>query len=219
MCRIVILVLVLSVVMPVFAGIINSNRAYNYNSYYPNRTSINSLNNRRYRPISTRNKYYHEPRIGNMDALERYAFKKKYPRESNLSRLERLENLAFGATQTGDYATRFKNVEAAILSQPQPQKKSFLSNLSDYFSGQATGFTPSITDTMMNRIITPSYVTPGSVPYFSPTMNSMMPMGGSSFSTPGYTTQGFQQYSSPWGKGYRTFGHDYGTGSSIRMLD
>lgn len=217
MCKFVVLVLALCIIMPAFATVFSTRGNSLYNGF-PKRTQSRIYTNQ-YRPQSHCNYchgYRHHRRVGNMDALERYAFKKNYARENNFRRLERLENLAFGATQEGDYATRFKNVEAAILSRPQAtQKRSILGNIANYFAGTPTGFTPSITDT----IITPSYVTPGSIPYLSPTMNSMMPMGGFSTS-PSYDNQRFEQYSNGiWGNGYRSFGNNFGNGSSVTILD
>ena len=138
-----------------------------------------------------------------LSALERYALKKNYLRENNLARLERLEDLAFGATQTGDFNTRYKNVEAAILSQPQNSyKKSILGNLANYFAGQATGFTPNIDS-------------------FSPNYTNF---GGYSFNpytvTPGLSNHNIEHYSGMFGtKGFRQMGSDYGSGSTIRILD
>ena len=217
MCKIVVLILTLSIIMPVFASMFSTrgNSLYNgFTNRTPSRIYTNPYSS--YSHCKKCYSYKHPRRVGNIDALERRVFKKKYSKEGNLRRLERLENLTFGATQSGDYVTRFKNVEAAILSRPeQSYKRSILGNIASYFTGTPTGFTPSITDT----IITPSYVTPGSIPYLSPTMNSMMPMGDFSTS-PNFDNQRFEQYSNGiWGNGYRTFGNNYGSGSSIRILD
>ena len=74
--------------------------------------------------------------LNNLSLLEEYAFNKTYKRDENLKRLERLEELAFGAVQSGDYDTRYRNVETAILSRPKNnyEKKSLLSSIGDYFS-------------------------------------------------------------------------------------
>lgn len=136
----------------------------------------------------------------NLGALERYALKKNYNRESDITRLERLENLAFGATQIGDPATRYQNVENAILSRPQPNyKRSFLGNIANYFSGQATGFTPSITNFNDN------FTQFGGM--------SLMP-------APGYNNRNFEQYSNGiFGGGWGLSEQNYGSGSSVRILD
>ena len=77
--------------------------------------------------------------------LEKYAMNKNFLRESDRSRLERLETLAFGTVQEGDYRTRYNNVRNAILSRPkQNYRTSLLRSISDYFGGQLTGYTPSI---------------------------------------------------------------------------
>ena len=55
----------------------------------------------------------------NLNLLEEYAFNKTYKKEANLKRLERLEEAAFGAVQSGDYDTRYRNVQTAILSRPK----------------------------------------------------------------------------------------------------
>ena len=116
-------------------------------------------------------------RFYDINDLERYAFNKNFTRESDRSRLERLENLAFGAIQEGDIYTRYDNVRNAILTRPKQNiKTSVLQSVSDYFNGQLTGFTPSV---------------------------SSQP---SEFGKRSYTN-----YSTPWGKGYRT--DNYGIGS------
>ncbi len=77
--------------------------------------------------------------------LEKYALNKNFCRENDLKRLERLELQAFGAIQNGDINTRYANVRNAILTRPkQNYKTTLLRNLSDYFGGQITGFTPMV---------------------------------------------------------------------------
>ena len=146
--------------------------------------------------------HYNNPYLSSseLNALEKYAMNKTYRRENDLRRLERLENLAFGATQNGDLFSRYKNVEDAILSRPQyKQKQSFLGKLANYFAGQATGFTPS----MMPYNNLGGFT---SNPYaFTP--------------TPGYQNNSFEQYSNGiFSGGWGHMGQDYGTGSSVRML-
>ena len=93
---------------------------------------------------------YYSPQFSNNDlsALEKYAMNKSYPRENPEYRLERLENLVFGSTQYGDINSRYKNIETAILSRPNytNTKTSLLRNMANYFAGQATGYTPPITN-------------------------------------------------------------------------
>lgn len=138
----------------------------------------------------------------NLSALEKYALRKTYGRENELQRLERLENLAFGAVQSGNPVIRFKNVENAILSRPQYNtKQSLLNNVANYFAGQTTGFTPSINSY-------PNYTNLGgfsSNPYMF---------------TPNYNNSSYEQYSNGiFGGGWGMRGSDFGTGSSIRILD
>lgn len=139
-----------------------------------------------------------------LNTLEKYALNKTYQRENSLQRLERLENLAFGATQYGDIQSRYQNVENAILSRPKyGTKNSILKNLATYFSGQTTGFTPNL------------------IPYS--TFNNL---GGFSSNpylfTPnnGYRNNSLEQYSNGiFGGGWGNSFNNYGTGSSIKILD
>jgi len=122
--------------------------------------------------------------------LERYAMNKNYSGEHDKTRLERLENLAFGAIQEGDYPTRYNNVRNAILTRPkQNYKTSLLRNLSDYFGGQMTGFTPPITQ--MNNSI-----------YNSP-----------------YSKSSISNYSTPWGHRTDINNYGFGSGTGIKILD
>ncbi len=127
--------------------------------------------------------------MNNLNLLEEYAFNKTFKRDENLKRLERLEELAFGAVQSGDYDTRYRNVETAILSRPKNnyEKKSLLSSIGDYFSGQLTGFTPSI----LTQDLTPGF-----------TRNA-----NESFSN------------GIFGSGYNNFSHNYGSNSGVHILD
>lgn len=131
----------------------------------------------------------------NLNALERYALKKNYARETNLSRLERLESLAFGAVQEGDLTTRYHNVENAILSRP-PQnnyKRSVIGNIADFFGGQMTGFTPSINSGFGTDIFS---------------------------NYPTYSNSRAEQYSNGiFGGGWGIQNQNFGNGSGIRILD
>lgn len=150
--------------------------------------------------------HYYNPYLSKEDlnALEKYALNRTYRRESDLSRLERLENLAFGASQSGDIYSRYKNVENAILSRPKyGTKQSVLSNIANYFAGQATGFTP-------NLIQYPTYNNFGG---FSSNPYLLNP--GSNYGNTNY-----EQYSNGiFGGGWGISGQNYGTGSSIKILD
>lgn len=191
---------------------------YGGSLYRPNSTryTTRSYNRRNYNrniPINRHCPQCHahhnlHHRQNDLRALERYALKKNYSRENDLARLERLENLAFGASQNGDFDTRYKNVEAAILSQPQnTYKRSILGNIANYFAGQATGFTPGL-DSFGTTDFAPGYTN----------------FGGYSFNpysvSPGLTNHNIEHYSGMFGtKGYRHVGSDYGSGSTIRILD
>ena len=142
------------------------------------------------------NNYQHRPHISpnDLSALEQYSMNKVYPREYPLQRLERLENLAFGATQYGDLETRYKNVESAILSRAGAgvgvNRRGILGNLANYFTGQATGVTPSIV-----------------MPNYSPVYGS------------DYGTQRYEQFSNGiFGGGYNLMNQNLGNGSSVRIL-
>ena len=87
---------------------------------------------------------YKNSGFSDIQALEKYALNRTYSRDNNLARLQRLEMQAFGAVQQGDPYERYENVRSALLSRPkQNYKTSVLKNLSNYFSGQLTGYTPS----------------------------------------------------------------------------
>ena len=141
MYRIVIFILLLSFTMPAFPATrkIVTQTPY-YNQYYAPQAYWGGdyIPSRKYsRRVSSR--------FNDINDLERYAFNKNFTRESDRSRLERLENLAFGAIQEGDIYTRYNNARNAILTKPkQSFKTSVMQNISDYFNGQLTGFSPSI---------------------------------------------------------------------------
>lgn len=165
---------------------------YYHNPNFYNRTHSNPAlyNSRRYHPQS---------HFSDIEALEKYSMNKNFGRETDLQRLQRLEMQAFGAVQSGDINRRYDNVRDAILARPSytNTKTSLLRNIGNYFSGQLTGFTPPI----------------GNDPFFS----------NSGFATTPYPTtygnQSYEQYSRPFGGGYRV--NNYGTGSSsgVRILD
>jgi len=156
--------------------------------------------------------HYNNPYLSGSDlsALEKYALNKTYRRESDLARLERLENLAFGATQIGDIGSRYTNVENAILSRPKfGTKNSILNNIANYFSGSPTGFTPSITTPYMGNSI---MNLPAGLGF--PSFN------GNYYAAPGYSNQNFEQYSNGiFGGGWGISDHNYGIGSGVKILD
>lgn len=167
---------------------------------------ITSTRQNRLRPPHCPDCHHYNPYLSKNDlyTLEKYALNKTYRRESDLERLERLENLAFGASQSGDIYSRYKNVENAILSRPKyGTKQSILGNIANYFAGQSTGFTP-------NLIPYPDFNNLGgfnSNPYlFTPNSN--------------YGNTNYEQYSNGiFGGGWGFSGQNYGTGSSIKILD
>ncbi len=145
---------------------------------------------------------------GNLNALEKYALNKTFRKESDLARLERLENLAFGATQIGDIASRYANVEQAILSRPKYKtKNSLLGNLANYFAGSPTGYTPSL-----NNFYNSTMGLPAGIGFTN--------FGGDYLPAPGYINQNFEHYSNgPFSQGWGMSSQNYSSGSSIRILD
>ena len=169
---------------------------YYHNPNYYTRTHVNpAFNNAR--------RYYPQSYFSDIGALEKYSMNRNFTRESDLQRLQRLEMQAFGAVQSGDINQRYDNVRNAILSRPNYNntKTSLLRNIGNYFSGQMTGFTPRFT---------PAFAPD---PFFS----------NSNFASTPYPTtygnQSFEQYSSPFGGGYRINNHGTGSSSGVRILD
>lgn len=213
MYKIIVCLIILSNIAPAFADFTTyTGNGPNYNGFQ-SKLRINqpknqishytsSRNNRLY-PSNCPHCYHSRPYIanGNLNALEKYALNRTFRRESDLERLERLENLAFGATQYGDLHSRYRNVENAILSRPQINpKKNLLNSIANYFNGQATGFTPSL------------------MPYNNLGGFSSNPYNYNSI--PGYNNNSFEQYSNGiFGGGWGVSGSDFGTGSSVRILD
>ena len=206
MKKIIVLILVFNL-MPVWADSFSSklkmNQPKTIISSYEGSRRHNRLNQARHCPQCHYDNYYLSS--NDLSALEKYAMNKTYQRENDLKRLERLENLAFGSTQNGDIFSRYRNVEDAILSRPQPvtTKRSFLGNLANYFAGQATGFTPNL------------------MPYSN--FNSLGGFSSNPYSyspAPGFSNNSFEHYSNGiFGGGWGHTGQDYGTGSMVRILD
>ena len=212
MIKLIIYLLIFTTITPTFANISTFSNNNNFNSRLKLNqpktiiaTRSNGLQNRRlHRHHCPECHYNHTFSKQKLNELEKYALNRTYRRESNLERLERLENLTFGATQFGDLENRYRNIENAIYSRPQYKtKNSLLNNIANYFSGEATGFTPNL------------------IPY--PTYNNL---GGFS-SNPymyrhnnGFNNNSYEQYSNGiFGGGWGYSGQDFGTGSSIRILD
>ena len=153
-------------------------------------------------PYYRHNNYYQtEVLPRDLSALEKYSMNRVYSRESSLRRLERLEDLAFGSIQSGDIKSRYRNVEAAILSRPQYNtQRSVLGKLTNYFLGQPTGYTPPLYDNFGNNYLPPydSYLNNGNI----------------------YGNSRINQYSNGiFGGGYSLFNNNLGNRSSVRILD
>lgn len=139
MYRFVVLLLLLSLSYPSISATreVVTQRPY-YNPYYGAYYGGDYVPNYRY---SRRN----SSAFPDINDLERYAMNRNFTKDSDRTRLERLEMLSFGAVQQGDMLARYDNVRNAILSRPkQNYKTTFLRNISDYFNGQLTGFTPTL---------------------------------------------------------------------------
>lgn len=168
------------------------------------KTTIISNSPSRYRNNYNPHRCHRHPHYSNRDLsrLEQYALNRTYRSQNDLQRLERLENLAFGATQYGDLDSRYRNVETAILSRPTEQniKRSIIGNLANYFGGQLTGLTPSIS---------------------SDSFTNINPLGGYSNNYPSYSNTNFEQYSNGLfgGHGWGMNGQNFGNGTSVRILD
>ena len=207
MCKYVVLFLVVSLSMN-FANAFESKLKMNK----PNVIIASHENARQkfYFPPHHYNDYHQNNYLshGNLNALEKYALNRTYRKESDLARLERLENLAFGATQIGDLNTRYRNLEQAILSRPKYKtKSSFLGTLANYFAGTPTGYTPSLDNFYNSTLALP----PGL---------GFTNFGGDYLPSPGYMNQNFERYSNgPFSGGWGTTNHNYGTGTSVKILD
>jgi hypothetical protein len=146
------------------------------------------------------NNYYDN--YEDLDILEKYVLNKKYVKDSNLARLQRLEMQTFGAIQHGDYNTRYQNVRSAILARPQNNyKKTPIKSFGDYFLGQLTGFTPQINQFPQVH-----------------TYNNIYPYNPNPYTNP-YERQQQMNYSTPFGSGYRINNYSSGSGTSVRILD
>ena len=189
--RAFIFIILLFLNTPVFASrnVIRQNPYY-YNFHSPYYNNYYAQENR-FRQPHYPNKRYCNPINTELYNLEKYTFDKSYVRESELARLERLERQAFGATQQGDFDTRYANVRSAILSRPQNnyQKQSLLKTIGNYFSGQLTGYTPELDDE-----------------FYSFTPNN-------------YGNKKYTTYSSPWGSGYRFDNYSTGSSTGVKILD
>ena len=184
MYRAIVLLLLTAITTPVFASRTVVTQTPVFNPYYSPQAYYGGdyIPNRRFQRHSS---VFHD-----INDLERYALNRNFTKDSDQVRLERLETLAFGAVQEGDIYTRYDNVRDAILTRPKPNyKTSLLRNISDYFSGQLTGYTPSMTTT------------------------------NPSFYSSDYGQSSTTEYISPWGRGYRTYNYGAGSGTGVHILD
>lgn len=226
MRRLILLIFLLTNLSSANADIIRTSPYNLYRPYSKNQTFYNNhkhhnpqrlMRANRYQqkvynsyPRYYKNPYLNQPykKINNFKKLEKYAMNKTFSRESDLSRLERLEELAFGTIQSGDFSTRYNNVENAIYSRP-PYKTntSVLETIGSFLTGQATGMTPNITAQELNGF---NNFSTFSGNHFSPVLRPY----------PFYSNNMVESYSNGlFNRGFSTFGNDYGTGSSIRILD
>lgn len=125
MFRIVFLLCLTMSILPSFAQRTVTMSYPQYNNYY--------------------NSYNKNVNFRDLGDLELYVFDKTFCNENNLSRISRLEEAVFGTNMQGDIYQRYENLSNAIFSRPKQNfKTSLLRNLSNYFNGQMTGFTPDI---------------------------------------------------------------------------
>ena len=210
MLKLATMLLLLSVFTPAFANEFESKLKMNLPntiiSTYKNSREKKGLYPMHCPQCHNSNFYLTSSQLG---SLEKYALNKTFNRESDISRLERLENLAFGASQNGDLISRYANVEHAILSRPPYKtKSSFLGALTNYLTGIPTGFTPSIGNSFYNSRM------------MSPAGLGFSHFGGNFYPYPSYMNQNFEQYSTgPFSSGWGMSNQNYGTGSSVRILE
>ena len=185
MYRFFVLLIISSLILPAYSStknVVTQTPIYSphYGAYYGGD----------YLPPRTRHRKQTVSIFPDINDLEKYAMNRNFFRENDRTRLERLESLAFGAVQEGDYRTRYNNVRNAILSRPKPNyKTSLFRNISDYFGGQITGYTPSIDQT-----------------------------NGSFYTSP-FGKSSATNYSTPWGHGTSINNYGMSSGMGIKMLD
>ena len=172
--------------------------------FYPQNNNYYS-----YLPYRNEKKYVNHIPTNKLNALERHAMNRVFKKENDIERIQRLENLAFGAIQPGNLNSRFSNLERAIFSRPKYMSKpSLMKNLSNYFAGEVTGFTPNIYSNSYN----PSFNFPAGLGFRN--------IGGDYLPMPGYINQNFEQYTrGPFNKGWGISNNNFGNGSSVRILD
>lgn len=167
------------------------------------------------RNIITRSPYYYNPYLNqnsyninrrnilpsfnDISMLEEYTLNRNYGRDDNITRLERLEMQAFGAIRQGDLNSRYENVRSAILNRPKANyKTSLLRGIGNYFTGQMTGYTPTIGN---------------SIPF-----NYNNTFSQNQYPTT-YGNSSITEYAGPYGRGYRINNYNTSSTSGIRILD
>lgn len=139
--------------------------------------------------------------------LEKHVWGRHFSNESNLERLERLEEIAFGAVQSGDLNRRYENIESVLLSRPAYKtRENIISTLGNIVFGQPTGFTPNITSQELNGY---DQFAPFGGDYFAPGYRGLSSYGNNMV----------EHYSNGlFGGGWGSFHNSTGTGSGVRIL-
>ena len=186
MCRFIVMLLLFIVSIPVSVSRTVVTRSPNYD------TSYGAYYGGDYKPnVRLRNRSNYS-RFFDINELERYAMNRNFTKDSDITRLERLEELAYGAVQQGDIYTRYDNVRNAILTRPkQDYKTSLIRNISDYFTGKLTGYTPNINQDDFDI----------------------------DFSDTSFGKSSATNYVSPYHRGYRTNNYGIGSGMGVHLLD
>lgn len=198
MTKILLSLILCAILLPTYAGNTNISPEFYYPQYYDS-----------YIPQKLLKKKHNNSYFSDIAALEKYALNKTYKRDSDLERLQRLEMATFGSIQNGNLDSRYDTVSNAILSRPKQNfKTSFLKNLSNYLSGQMTGYTPSLFD---NRN---AYYGSNYNPNYYPNTFSQTSYPST------YDNGRIVEYGSgPFNTGYRINNFQTGSSSGITILD
>lgn len=139
--------------------------------------------------------------------LEKHVWGKHFSNETEQSRLERLEEIAFGAVQSGDLSRRYKNVESVLLSRPKYKTRdNIISTLGNIVFGQPTGFTPNITTQELSGY---DQFAPFGGDYFAPGYRGLSSYGNNMI----------EHYSNGLFRGgWGSFHNNVGSGSGVTIL-
>ena len=160
------------------------------NSFYK-RNPINRKNYRTTRPYRVNNN-------NDLSRMERALFRKNYNNDNINSRLDRLEENMYGRRIPGTVADRYRNLSNSFYYNNPGTYYDTYNNYNAY-SPYPLAATPKMR--LLDRISN----------YFMGTSTGISP------SMDGFFTE---QYStSPWGRGYYSSNKNYGTGSTVRILD